>query len=469
MNNSIYNLIAEDKDLIVYRKSLRRAAGSVTATILLQQMIHRMKDKERIYKFKDACNHEKYREGDSWKEELGFSVKEFDTALKKIGTKLSNGKKKEDVLRQLSPNAIVIYWTDRDRVTWYELNKPLLNAYLSVIYLNDQSAFSKITEGDLLKYLPKGHLHDLTESPNRESFRDIPLEKKPSESVPFSVQTEQLGGESPFVSVFYSDDNVIPEMRDILIKLAADGIVEYRPCKDNPDWTWYHWVDNGLLVERIPFGLAEKYGYKISEPPEEVNHTSLEEAVSQIPTQGAEAATLELDALIMGEEDEFANVFGDNPRQDEIDQWEDRKPITPDELLLHAITGGVGVGSDTRHWERIINESKWKLNESQVRAIAVFQTATEGFFAIPTAKQHRGRWKNAINQHLDEAAFEGLLEELYVAVWEELGPDIKSGKLTLYSTPGSFTSQMYSAMQRMAFEDSSEGKPLTDEQGALIL
>ncbi len=82
LGGSILGLIAEDKDLIVYRKSLRALAGSVTATILLQQMIFRMKKKDHIYKFKTPCDYELYRVGDSWIEELGFSIREFDTALK---------------------------------------------------------------------------------------------------------------------------------------------------------------------------------------------------------------------------------------------------------------------------------------------------------------------------------------------------------------------------------------------------
>jgi len=192
MSNSIYNLIAEDKNLIVYRKSLRRVAGSVTATILLQQMMHRMKDRDRIYKFKDPCDHELYRPGDSWKEELGFSTREFDTALKKIGTKLTKGLKKDEVFQRLTPNTLVVYWTDRNRVTWYELNKPLLNAYLSVIYLNDNMSFSKITKEHLLKYMTKEHLHDLTESPTESPTEIFRSEKKPSESASFSSTDKQF-------------------------------------------------------------------------------------------------------------------------------------------------------------------------------------------------------------------------------------------------------------------------------------
>ena len=53
----ITKILEEDGDLIIYRKSLRKITGSVTSAILLQQMMHRCKGKDKIYKF--------YGEGDA--------------------------------------------------------------------------------------------------------------------------------------------------------------------------------------------------------------------------------------------------------------------------------------------------------------------------------------------------------------------------------------------------------------------
>ena len=152
MMDAILAILAEDSELIPYRKSLRAIAGSVTATILLQQMIFNdRKHKGQFYKFKSPCDHALYKEGDSWTEELGFSKKEFDSALKRIGTKITKGMSKAEAYKKTDFTGLVIYWTDAGRVTWYHLNRDLLGKLLKGIYLeSNQRGFTpKVTKGDL--------------------------------------------------------------------------------------------------------------------------------------------------------------------------------------------------------------------------------------------------------------------------------------------------------------------------------
>ena len=146
MTDIVISLLAEDNDIIPYRKSLRPLTNSVTATILLQQMIYRSKAGTRkFYKFKAPCNHDLYKPGDSWTEELGFSVKEFDCALKKIGTKIRTGMSKADVKKGETANCLILYWTGRDRVTHYEFNRDLLSKLLKGIYVSPQREFASST------------------------------------------------------------------------------------------------------------------------------------------------------------------------------------------------------------------------------------------------------------------------------------------------------------------------------------
>lgn len=73
-------------DIKVYRPQFKRELGSVTASILLNQIIywwHKM-GYNSFYKFKEPCQHPLYHQGQSWCEELEFSKKEFDNALKKL-------------------------------------------------------------------------------------------------------------------------------------------------------------------------------------------------------------------------------------------------------------------------------------------------------------------------------------------------------------------------------------------------
>ena len=75
VGETIYDLIAEDRDLLIYRPTLRNICKSLSSTILLAQIMHRAKQSKanKFYKFKMPCDHIKYREGDSWCEELNFS------------------------------------------------------------------------------------------------------------------------------------------------------------------------------------------------------------------------------------------------------------------------------------------------------------------------------------------------------------------------------------------------------------
>ena len=132
VGETIYDLIAEDRDLLIYRPTLRNICKSLSSTILLAQIMHRAKQSKegKFYKFKMPCEHIKYREGDSWCEELNFSREEFDGALKNIGIKIT-AKNKETIEAK---EAFVWYYTDMARITWYEINTPTLKKALTKQY-----------------------------------------------------------------------------------------------------------------------------------------------------------------------------------------------------------------------------------------------------------------------------------------------------------------------------------------------
>ena len=119
MNDILLQVLADDKKLIAYRKELNKFTGSVTATILLQQLIFHSSQKnyKSFYKFIEPCNNELYRTGDSWTEELGFTKNEFNTAYKKL-QKLGIVTKKINI----------------NRVTFYQLNKSILGKAIMSIY-----------------------------------------------------------------------------------------------------------------------------------------------------------------------------------------------------------------------------------------------------------------------------------------------------------------------------------------------
>jgi hypothetical protein len=137
----ILDIIAEDCSLITYRPSLNEITGSVTSTILLQQTLHYWKNigKKKFYKFKEPCGHRQYKQGDSWVETLGFTAKEFDGALKRIAFK--KGKTKNVISKE---NALIIYYRDKDGLTWYEPQEEKIKEMLSRIYsVNDKKEYTK--------------------------------------------------------------------------------------------------------------------------------------------------------------------------------------------------------------------------------------------------------------------------------------------------------------------------------------
>lgn len=127
-------ILAADKNIIPYRKELNAITGGVTSSILLHQISYWWvkSGSQPFYKFIKPCKHEKYHDGDSWIEELGFSRKEFLTAIKKL----------ED-------SGLVKKRTNANRLTYYSLDETKLNQMLEGIYLDAERGFSKMPKGDL--------------------------------------------------------------------------------------------------------------------------------------------------------------------------------------------------------------------------------------------------------------------------------------------------------------------------------
>lgn len=167
MSTNYIDIISQDQHIILYRPEFNQITGSVTASILLQQIIYRYtrNDRQPFYKFKEPCNHKLYTNGDSWTEELGFTKKEFDGAIKKIGFKRTS--KTQNVENTTKP---IEYWTDLNRVTYYKINEDVLEPMLKKIYEEpyQQRGSSKIPKGDLGKQ-QKGIYFNITETTNKKT------------------------------------------------------------------------------------------------------------------------------------------------------------------------------------------------------------------------------------------------------------------------------------------------------------
>ena len=114
----------------LYFKEFNKITGSVHCSLFLGQLIYwaDKNDYKPFYKFRQPCQHELYKEGDSWAEELDFEIRMIDKCIK--------------TLKELG---ILETKTTIQRVTFYELKIEKLNDILSknAIYENSQNAIYK--------------------------------------------------------------------------------------------------------------------------------------------------------------------------------------------------------------------------------------------------------------------------------------------------------------------------------------
>ena len=103
----------------VCKPEYKKKLGSLPAAVLLSQMLYwwEVSGYGTFYKFKSPCKHKLYRVGDSWCEELGLTIREFDTALSKLVSK-----------------DLLIIRRDFSNATWYSFNKDQLLAFLQDCY-----------------------------------------------------------------------------------------------------------------------------------------------------------------------------------------------------------------------------------------------------------------------------------------------------------------------------------------------
>jgi hypothetical protein len=134
---------------IPYFPRLRKFLGSVTATILFQQLEY-WADKcgDGFYKFLEPCAHHLYKEGDSWFEELAFSPDEFRSAFDKFGQRFLSRTRFESAMKtgkafvreDGSPALYVSYFDKIKGTTYYLRNHSAIAELVSkvLVYTGDK-------------------------------------------------------------------------------------------------------------------------------------------------------------------------------------------------------------------------------------------------------------------------------------------------------------------------------------------
>ena len=135
----------------LYFKEFNKITGSVHCSLFLGQLIYwaDKNDYKPFYKFRQPCQHELYKEGDSWAEELDFEIRMIDKCIK--------------TLKELG---ILETKTTIQRVTFYELKIEKLNDILSknAIYENSQNAIYENSQNAIYKENCKNAIYENSEN-----------------------------------------------------------------------------------------------------------------------------------------------------------------------------------------------------------------------------------------------------------------------------------------------------------------
>lgn len=205
MNNNTFRIageaianaqVADRKRGILYRPEYNEITGSVTASIFLQQIWYwwSRSGRKPFYKFRGPCKDKRYRVGDSWTEELGFTRRQFETARKGFANKITKGANRTKIQTQ----SLVIYWTDSNRLTWYMLNEKLFFESLGQAYAASSSESPPLDEARNALPLDEAQsvlplISEIIPEINTET--NIKIEKTAAEkrSVPVPASTGEKG------------------------------------------------------------------------------------------------------------------------------------------------------------------------------------------------------------------------------------------------------------------------------------
>jgi len=135
-------ILAITRGSIPYVPELRPIAGSVTATILMQQLDYWFeRHPDGFYKFQDASpDNPAYKSGDSWVEELEFSVAELRNAFDQIGHRHKSKTEWAESTDPFNGKFYCCYTDRRTRLTFYFRNHAKVDAALDTLVSNQSQA-----------------------------------------------------------------------------------------------------------------------------------------------------------------------------------------------------------------------------------------------------------------------------------------------------------------------------------------
>jgi len=164
-----------------YEPRHNEITGDVLASIFLSAVKFRW-DGKPFYKFNAPCDASEYRHGDSWTEELGFTLHQLRKARSLVATKVKTYHEANELLKNGSdePKYLIFYWTHFNK-THYQLNEKLYKKLFSTI-LNGEIRTPKIQNTHTLN----GEIR----TPNTKNTKNITKNTKNDDVVSSPIQPD---------------------------------------------------------------------------------------------------------------------------------------------------------------------------------------------------------------------------------------------------------------------------------------
>ncbi|MDL2284752.1 hypothetical protein LJC19_06395 [Oxalobacter sp. OttesenSCG-928-P03] len=208
-------LLGVTRNTIPYVMELREIAGSVSATVLMQQLDYWfIRYPDGFYKFLEPRPKASlYRSGQSWCEELGLSKNEFRSAFDRIGHRWLSKSQFDEAKDKFQGKFYASYVDRRTNLTWYLRNHELVDQTLDHLLEMGNADSQEIDNSDLQEIhkpdLQEIHKADLRKSTNQISgdrqSRSLEIHK------PDFLYTENTTEIKEITSDLLPEDSPVPE------------------------------------------------------------------------------------------------------------------------------------------------------------------------------------------------------------------------------------------------------------------
>lgn len=202
---------------ICYYPELVNYTESITAALMMSQLEFWFKAREgrSFYKFLEPCEHERYKEGDSWQEELGMSGSEIRSAFKKIGMPYKSKKAFNEAEDIFKGKYYASYYDRIRKVTYYFRNTSKVKAIFNDLdRIGRGNECLECVQNESLSPMTLGQMNDERHSQN-ESYNKNEVSQV-SDNTSF-IEIEDLAStvcEKSIDEVVEAKDTYFPNLKD---------------------------------------------------------------------------------------------------------------------------------------------------------------------------------------------------------------------------------------------------------------